>query len=430
MSLDLDSPNRGNGSDVVAAAFGTTKARANEAGGTRGARASSRPSLLVPLVLGATALLAGVTVGGLIKLWPHGPAPRVSGITAVKTNGAVVESIVAKRCSDLGLDTCFRVGVKLLDGPDKGTATTVWVGKSTGYTSFSVGDHLRVFRNPPPPAGYSGPSVGRYSFSDYDRRIPMAWLAAVFVILLILGSRLAGVRALVGLGASLALVVFFVIPSILAAHSALAVALVGSLAVLLVTIPLSYGLGPKAIAAWLGTALSLFFAVGLAALFTHLTHLTGTTSEQAVTLATSDDRVSLHGLLLAGMIVGALGVLVDLTVSQASTVIALRRANRSLGFGGLFRAALGVGHDHIAATVNTLVFAYAGAALPTLLIFSVGGSSFTDAINSEAVAGEVVATLVGAIALIVSMPLTTALAAVLATRMADRRLGADAGHAH
>ncbi|HUK95582.1 MAG TPA: YibE/F family protein [Gaiellaceae bacterium] len=341
-----------------------------------------------------------------------------------------MESVVAGRCSDVGLDTCFNLRVKLLDGPDKGSKTTVWVGKTTGYASFSVGDHVRVFRNPPPPVGYSGPNVGRYSFSDYDRRMPMAWLAAAFVVLLIVGSRLAGVRALIGLAASLGLVVFFVIPSILAGHSALAVALVGSLAVLLVTVPVSYGLGPKAIAAWLGTALSLFFAVGLAALFTALTHLTGTTSEQAVTLATSDSRVSLRGLLLAGMIVGALGVLVDLTVSQASTVIALRRANRSLGFGGLFRGALGVGHDHIAATVNTLVFAYAGAALPTLLIFSVGGSSFTDAINSEVVAGEVVATLVGAIALIVSMPLTTALAAVLATRMADRRLGADVGHAH
>lgn len=422
MSLGLDTPNRGNGADAIAAGPASS----------RSARRVARPpaSPLVTLVLAATTLLAGVTVGGLVTLWPHGPAPRVSGIEAVKTRGAEVESVVAQRCSDVGLQTCFRVGVRLLDGPDKGSAATVWVGKTTGYSSFNVGDHVRVFRNPAPPAGYSGPSVGRYSFADYDRRMPMVWLAAAFVVLLILGSRLAGVRALVGLGVSLALVVFFVIPSILAGHSPLAVALVGSLAVLLATVPLSYGLGPKAIAAWLGTALSLFVAVGLAALFTGLTHLTGTTSDQAVTLATSDHRVSLHGLLLAGMIVGALGVLVDLTVSQASTVIALRRANSSLGFGGLFRGALAVGHDHITATVNTLVFAYVGAALPTLLIFSVAGNSFTDAINSEAVAGEVVATLVGAIALIVSMPLTTALAAVLATRMADRRLGADAGHVH
>ena len=416
MSFDLNMPS--------AASAGEARRRAMQRS------PAPRAGLLVPLVFGATALLAGVTLGGLVKLWPHGPAPRVSGIAAVKTNGAEVESVAAGRCSDVGLETCFRVGVKLLDGPDKGSAATVWVGKTTGYTGFSVGDRVRVMRNPPPPAGYSGPSAGRYSFADYDRRTPMVWLAAAFVVLLILGSRLAGVRALFGLGVSLALVVFFVVPSILAGHSALAVALVGSLAVLLATVPLSYGLGPKAIAAWLGTALSLFVAVGLAAVFTGLAHLTGTTSEQAVTLATSDSHVSLRGILLAGMIVGALGVLVDLTVSQASTVIALRRANGSLGFGGLFRGALAVGHDHIAATVNTLVFAYAGAALPTLLIFSVAGTSFTDAINSEAVAGEIVATLVGAIALILSMPLTTALAAVLATRMPDRRLAAGAGHVH
>ena len=131
------------------------------------------------------------------------------------------------------------------------------------------------------------------------------------------------------------------------------------------------------------------------------------------------------------MVIGALGVLLDLTVSQASTVVALRRADPSLGFGGLFRGAIAVGHDHIAATVNTLVFAYAGASLPILLIFTIGGTSFTDAVNGEAVAEQVIATLVGSIGLIASMPITTALAALLAPRMADRQLaGAHAVHAH
>ena len=128
------------------------------------------------------------------------------------------------------------------------------------------------------------------------------------------------------------------------------------------------------------------------------------------------------------MVIGALGVLVDLTVSQASTVIALRRANRSLGFSGLFRGALEVGHDHIAATVNTLVFAYVGAALPVLLIFSIGGAPFTDALNSESVSEEIVASLIGSIGLIASMPITTALAALLAPRMSDAQLRSE--HAH
>jgi uncharacterized membrane protein len=103
--------------------------------------------------------------------------------------------------------------------------------------------------------------------------------------------------------------------------------------------------------------------------------------------------------------------------------------NPSLGFGQLFRGAVDVGHDHIAATVNTLVFAYAGASLPVLLIFSIGGTTVTDAVNSEAVAEEVIAALVGSIGLIASMPITTGLAALLALRMSDRQLSAEA-HAH
>jgi len=259
----------------------------------------------------------------------------------------------------------------------------------------------------------------------------MLWLTVAFVVLLLLTGRFNGLRALIGLAASLAVLLKFVIPSILDGHSPLAVALIGSFGVLLATIPVSYGIGAKAIAAWLGTAVSLLLAVELADQFTRLAHLTGASSEEAVFLSTSASRLSLQGLLLAGMVVGALGVLADLTVSQASTVIALRRANPSLGFGGLFRGALDVGHDHIAATVNTLVFAYAGASLPVLLIFSIGGTTFTDAVNSEAVAEEVIAALIGSIGLIASMPITTALAALLAVRVPERQLEtAHAGHVH
>jgi uncharacterized membrane protein len=259
----------------------------------------------------------------------------------------------------------------------------------------------------------------------------MLWLGIAFVLLLMVTGRLAGLRALVGLGASLLILLKFVVPSILEGHAPVEVALIGSFSVLLVTIPVCYGMGPKAIAAWLGTAASLLVAVQLASTFVDLAHLSGA-SEEALLLSTTSSGVSLHGLLLAGMVVAALGVLCDLTVSQASTVIALRRANPTLGVGGLFRGALDVGHDHIAATVNTLVFAYAGASLPVLLIFSVGGTTFTDAINSEAVAEEVVATLIGSIGLILSMPITTGLAALLAVRMPERQLAAAAhiGHAH
>jgi uncharacterized membrane protein len=129
------------------------------------------------------------------------------------------------------------------------------------------------------------------------------------------------------------------------------------------------------------------------------------------------------------MVIGALGVLDDLTVSQSSTVMALRRANPKLGFRALFRAALAVGHDHIAATVNTLVLAYAGASLPVLLIFSLADTPLAEAVNFESVAEAIVAMLVGSIGLIAAVPITTALAAVLAARIEPSGLMPSA-HTH
>jgi uncharacterized membrane protein len=185
------------------------------------------------------------------------------------------------------------------------------------------------------------------------------------------------------------------------------------------------------LAATLGTTAALLLTLGLGSLFIGLAHLTGLASDEAIYLRASVGDISITGLLLAGMVIGALGVLDDLTVTQASTVLALKRANPALGFGRLFRGAIAVGHDHIAATVNTLVLAYAGAALPILLIFSLGSTTFGDAVNSEAVAAEIVATLVGSIGLIAAVPLTTALAALLAARLTPGSIPADEHvHAH
>jgi uncharacterized membrane protein len=385
-------------------------------------------------MLVALAVLIGVTVVGLVKLWPTGSVKQSSALVSQQTVAGEVTAVKQIACSIqiAGQAGCQVATVKVLEGPDKGTTSEVLLAGPTGPVSVKSGDRVRVFKTPPPPPGTDvTEQLPPYSFADFDRRAPMLWLGVAFMLLLIVTGRFAGLRALVGLGASLLILLKFVVPSILEGHSPVEVALIGSFAVLLVTIPICYGLGPKAIAAWLGTAASLLVAVQLASTFIDLAHLSGA-SEEALFLSTTTSRVSLHGLLLAGMVVAALGVLCDLTVSQASTVIALRRANPSLGVRGLFRGALDVGHDHIAATVNTLVFAYAGASLPVLLIFSIGGTTFTDAVNSEAVAEQIVATLIGSIGLILSMPITTGLAALLAVRMPERQLAASAhvGHAH
>ena len=404
---------------------------ANFWGSERGRRFPFSGSLLVDLSLLAIAAVVVSTIVGVALLWPHGRLARAASLGPIHTVGAVAERVVSRPCSISASHVCRLARVKLTDGPQKGKTTLLTTVAAAGALNVSPGDKIRVYKNPRPPGVAPHAHVDAYSFADFDRRGAMLWLTVGFLVLLLLTGRVHGLRAAVGLGASLVIVIEFVVPAVLHGRSPLAVAVVGAFAVMLVMMPLCYGLGAKSIAAWLGTAASLLLVAGLATAFSHVAHLSGASSDESVYLAASESRLSLQGLLIAGMVIGGLGVLVDLTVSQASTVIALRRANPALRFGRLFRSAMEVGHDHIAATVSTLVFAYAGAALPVLLIFTVGRTSFADAVNGEAVADEIVAALVGSIGLIASMPITTALAALLAPRMTDKQLGrAQSAHAH
>ena len=391
-----------------------------------------RPSFLVSAMVIGIVLLVAVTVVGLVTLWPRGATRLGEGLSTTHTDGAVVDSVRPVACSEPGAHGCRRVGITLTSGPQDGARTAFTLVGQVSVLALKPGDRIRVYRNQLPPAAKAlpGPKIDPYSFSDFDRRKPMLLLGLAFVALLLVTARLRGLRALLGLAASLVVVIEFVIPAILHGSHPVAVAIVGAFAAMLLTMPLAYGLGVKMIAALLGTALSLLVAAGLADAVAGLAHLSGGGSDEMVYLASTESTLSLRGLLVAGMVIGALGVLVDLTVSQSSTVIALRRANPGLGFRGLFHGALEVGHDHISATVNTLVFAYAGAALPVLLIFTIGHTSFTDAVNGEAVAEELIAALVGSIGLILSMPLTTSLAAVLAVRMSPEALSASDEHTH
>jgi uncharacterized membrane protein len=224
-------------------------------------------------------------------------------------------------------------------------------------------------------------------------------------------------------------VIFFVVPAIVDGQPPLQVAAFGGLGIMLFTIPLVHGGGAKSLAACLGTGAALLLTLLLADVFTRAAHLSGITSDEALYLQATS-QVSIVGLLLAGMVIGSLGVLGDTTVTQASTVIALRRANPQLRFAALVHHARLVGRDHIAATVNTLVLAYTGAALPTLIIFSLANTSIDRALTTETVAEAVIATLVGSIGLILAVPMTTALAALLATHLPERHLQQAHLHAH
>jgi uncharacterized membrane protein len=383
------------------------------------------------VVAGLAALLVLCVAVGLALLWPDGtddrrpagPAPGAverADVLAIERGGG---------CESFAGPGCRLAELELRSGPESGERTFLALAGDRFAPPIEAGDEIRVTRNTRE-GGEEVPlddaSQAPVAFVDFERTSPLLVLFLVFVALVVVLGRWHGVRALIGLGLSLAIIVEFLAPALLDGHPLVLTALVGALAVMIVTIVLSHGVGLKSLAAMLGTAGALLLTTLLAVIAVRGADVTGLSSDQAaLLLAGVEGGLSLQGLVVAGMVIGALGVLDDVTVSQASTVLALRRANAALGFGRLLREALAVGRDHLGATVNTLVLAYAGAALPILLIFNTAGTPFGDAVNREPVAEQVIAMLVGSIGLIAAVPLTTAIAALLAARLPASAIGAS-----
>ena len=254
-------------------------------------------------------------------------------------------------------------------------------------------------------------------FADFVRADSLLWLSTLFVGVILIISRWKGLRSLLSMAFSLFVIIGYIIPHILAGEDPLQVSIIGSVILLGVTLYLTYGWTLKTHAAVISMLLVLLITGTLAALSVSFTRLSGSGDENALFLIQMlNTQINLRGLLLGGMIIGALGVLDDLVTTQASAVFELHHANESLGFRELFRAAMRIGQDHVAATVNTLVLAYAGAALPMLLMFSLARGNYGSLVNFELIAEEIVRTLVGSLGLVTAVPLTTAIAVLLALR--------------
>ena len=376
---------------------------------------------------------------GMVLLWPP-PTPVKSGpSTPAASVQAVVVAVVPGECEDYAGSGCRLVEFELRSGPRAGEHSYLTFSNDPFAPQLRRGDAILVARNVPgdlDPAQaerlpLDDPSAQPFAFVDFQRVSTLAYLALAFVVFVIALGRWQGARSLIGLAVSLAIVLFFIVPAILAGRPPLLVAVVGGMAVILATTSLTHGLGLKSAAAILGTATALLLIVALGEGAVQVARITGLASEQSrVVLAGAGSSLSLQGLVIAGIVIGALGVLDDVTISQASTVLALKRADPAFGFRELFREGLQVGRDHLGATINTLVLAYVGAALPVLLLFSTEGTSMAAAVNQESVAEEIVATLVGSTGLVAAVPFTTALAALLATRLPRGALGAEDGHSH
>lgn len=246
---------------------------------------------------------------------------------------------------------------------------------------------------------------------DFVRRKPLFWLFLIFALLAVVIGKWRGVSSLLGMGLSFLVIFKFILPSISAGNDPIFIAIIGSLFIIPITFYLSHGFNKKTTVAVIATFISLVITGILAQTFVEAAKLTGYASEEAGFLQVAKEgTMNIRGLLLAGIIIGVLGVLDDITVAQAAVVQQLQKVNPRISSGKLFIQAMSVGQDHIASMVNTLVLVYAGAALPLLLLFIDNPHPFSEVINYEIVAEEIVRTLVGSIGLILAVPITTFLA--------------------
>ncbi|HEY6697098.1 MAG TPA: YibE/F family protein, partial [Acidimicrobiales bacterium] len=207
----------------------------------------------------------------------------------------------------------------------------------------------------------------------------------------------------------------FVFPALLRGASPLGVALTGGIVIAVSTIYLAHGVSDRTTVALVGTIASLLLTAALGAGFAAATHLSGLASEEAVNLLAFAPELDFRGLLLAATILGTLGVLDDVTITQVSAVWELHHSDPQVGARQLYSAGIRIGRDHIASTVNTLILAYTAAALPMLLLFTQSGLAMGEVLTTETLAVEIVQTLVGSIGLVASVPLTTALASWVVT---------------
>ncbi|WP_229924325.1 YibE/F family protein [Streptomyces sulfonofaciens] len=378
---------------------------------------------------------------GLVALWPGGAPPhKRTGVGFDRqTQQAVVVRVDKVSCASVNASadtptgdtstaegssaqqekggTCGKATVRVSSGKDSGRTFTEIV-QPDAPRQLHQGQKVVVAYAPDAPRDL------QYSVTDVDRKFPMLLLAGIFALAVVVVGRLRGLTALVALAASFLVLTSFILPAVLQGQNPLVVAVVGSSAIMLIALYMCHGLTARTSVAVLGTLVSLLLIGVLGSVFIGWASLTGNTDDNTGLIHGLYPSIDMSGLLLAGVIIGSLGVLDDVTVTQTSAVWELHQADPTMGWRGLYRAGIRIGRDHIASVVNTLVLAYAGAALPLLLLFSIAQSGVGTVANSELVAEEIVRTLVGSIGLVASVPVTTALAALVVS--ADRTGGGAA----
>ena len=363
-------------------------------------------------------LIAAGVILAMIALWPDASkVPKDQnpyGAEGVTTVTATVTKVAPFGCGSggEGLDGLPTVAGNCakVTASTKGGAAEFNLDPARFKAGIAKDDSITLIRIQP-----SGQDAS-YEFLDFKRGLPLTALAVVFAVAVIAVARWRGLFAMVGIGVTLLALTKFMLPAFLAGENPLLVAIVGSAGIMLVVLYLAHGVSIRTTSALFGTLVGLALTAGIGLLASDFSNLTGVGSEDDQTLVAVAPHIQMAGVVAATMVVAGLGVLNDVTVTQASAVWELRALQPAARAREIFTSAMRIGRDHIASSVYTLVFAYAGSAMTILLLITAYQRGLAEMATTEQIAEEIVRTLVGAIGLVLAVPITTVFAVIMAPR--------------
>jgi uncharacterized membrane protein len=378
------------------------------------------------LLLGLLLVVAAGTVAGLVMLWPdQGRVDEVGkdvnfaapGVTFPRGTVEEVQPACPAAETDTGgssfpqpgdEDACGQMRVRVVDGAANGDPASVDVPPYVSDSGLHAGDTVRLMRIPA-----TDGQQANYSYFGTERPRELWLLLTLFVVVVVGVAWQRGLFALLGLAFSGWIIVTFLLPGVLSGQSAVLVGLVASSAIMFVVLYSTHGFSIRTSVALAGTLVGIAITAGVGWWSVVSTHLTGVGDEGGGVLQSLAADLDFQGLLTCAVMIAGLGVLNDVTITQASAVWELRAASASMSRRALMTSGMRIGRDHIASTIYTIAFAYTGTALTLLLVLQLYDLPVLDLLSTEQITQEIVRTLATSIGLVLAVPLTTAIAAAL-----------------